>query len=72
MINLTRLNQTELILNPDLIEHIQVTPDTVITLTSGRNYLVTESPEEVIQKIVAFRQRVLGRIRGVAEAEPAR
>lgn len=60
MIYLTRINQSQLILNPDLIENIQVTPDTVITLTSGRNYLVIEPPEVVIERIVQFRQRVLG------------
>ncbi len=60
MIYLTRINQTPLILNSDLIENIQSTPDTVISLTSGRNYLVLEPPEEVIARIVTFRQRVLG------------
>jgi flagellar protein FlbD len=61
MIYLTRINQTPLILNADLIENIQSTPDTVITLTSGRNYLVLEPPDEVIDKIVQFRQRILGK-----------
>jgi flagellar protein FlbD len=61
MIYLTRINQTPLILNSDLIENIQSTPDTIISLTSGRNYLVLEPPEEIINKIVQFRQRVLGR-----------
>jgi flagellar protein FlbD len=60
MIYLTRINQTPLILNPDLIENIQSTPDTVITLTSGRTYLVLEPPDEIIDKIVDFRRRVTG------------
>ncbi len=60
MIHLTRINHTELILNPDLIENIQSTPDTVISLTSGRNYLVIEPPDEVIEKIIQYRRRVLG------------
>ncbi|MDZ4796844.1 MAG: flagellar FlbD family protein [Bryobacteraceae bacterium] len=61
MIYLTRINRTPLILNSDLIENIQSTPDTIIGLTSGRNYLVLEPPEEVIDKIVKFRQRLLDR-----------
>jgi flagellar protein FlbD len=61
MIHLTRINRTPLILNPDLIENIQSTPDTVISLTTGRNYLVLEGPDEVIDRIVAFRRRVLDR-----------
>ena len=40
MIHLTRLNRTPLFLNSDLIEHLQSTPDTVITLTSGHNFMV--------------------------------
>ena len=44
MIHLTRLNRTPLFLNSDLIEHLQSTPDTVITLTSGHNFMVLESP----------------------------
>lgn len=58
MIYLTRINQSPLILNPDLIEHIQSTPDTVITLTTGRNYLVLETPDQVIDRVVGFRQRI--------------
>ena len=58
MIYLTRINQSPLILNPDLIEHIQSTPDTVITLTTGRNYLVLETPDQVIDRVVSFRQRI--------------
>jgi flagellar protein FlbD len=57
MITLTRINHSSLILNSDIIEHIQATPDTVITLTNGHNYLVLESPEAVVQKVVEFRRR---------------
>jgi flagellar protein FlbD len=62
MIHLTRLNHTPLFLNSDLIEHIQATPDTVITLTSGNNYMVRESPEEIISRIVSFRRRIAGQL----------
>lgn len=48
-----------MVLNPDLIEHIQATPDTLVTLTSGRNYLVLETPEEIIRRVVEFRRTIL-------------
>jgi flagellar protein FlbD len=48
-----------MVLNSDLIEHIDVTPDTVITLTSGQILRVRESADEVIERIVEFRRRVL-------------
>ena len=60
MIRLTRLNHLPLVLNSDLIEHIDVTPDTVITLTSGQVLRVRESADEVVRRIVDFRRRILG------------
>ncbi len=60
MIRLTRLNQAPLVLNSDLIEHIDVTPDTVITLTTGQILRVRESADQVIQRIVDFRRMIFG------------
>jgi flagellar protein FlbD len=60
MIRLTRLNRAVLVLNSDLIEHIDVTPDTVITLTSGQILRVRETSDEVVNRIVEFRRRVSG------------
>ena len=59
MIELTRLNHVPLILNSDLIEHIEVTPDTVITLTTGQRFLVLEPADEVVQKVIAFRRAIV-------------
>ena len=59
MIKLTRLNHVPLILNSDLIEHIDMTPDTVVTLTSGQKIMVLESAEEVVDKVISFRQMLL-------------
>jgi flagellar protein FlbD len=61
MIKLTRLNRVPLILNSDLIEHIAVTPDTVITLISGQKFMVLESAEEIVEKVIAFRRLILGK-----------
>ena len=47
MIELTRLNGTVFGLNPELIEVVDSTPDTVITLTTGRKFIVKESRQEV-------------------------
>jgi flagellar protein FlbD len=59
MIAVTRLNGTALALNPSLIERIEHTPDTVLSLTTGTKYVVAESADEVIEKIVAFQASVL-------------
>jgi flagellar protein FlbD len=47
-----------MVLNSDLIEHIDITPDTVITLTTGQILRVRESAEEVVERIVEFRRRI--------------
>ena len=58
MIRVTRLNSSPLILNSDLIEHIEATPDTVITLTTGQSLRVRESTDEVVERIVEFRRNL--------------
>jgi flagellar protein FlbD len=62
MILLRRLNNAVLGLNADLIERIDATPDTVITLVDGKKYVVAESPEEVVERIVVFRANVLAKV----------
>jgi flagellar protein FlbD len=59
MIRLTRLNRLPLVLNSDLIEHIEMTPDTVISLTTGQKFMVQETSEQVIERIINFRRLVL-------------
>lgn len=58
MIEVTRLNGTVFFLNPDLLEIMEATPDTVILLTNGHRYVVRESPEEVVRRVVLFRKGV--------------
>ena len=62
MIKLTRLNHTPLIVNSDLIEHIEVTPDTVVTLTSGQKLIVLESAEEIVERVITFRRSIVGNV----------
>jgi flagellar protein FlbD len=58
MIALTRINGSPLVLNADLIEQIESKPDTIIRLTNGQRVVVRETPAEVVELVVAFRQRV--------------
>ncbi|AEY66573.1 flagellar FlbD family protein [Clostridium sp. BNL1100] len=59
MIRLTRLNKTFFVLNSDLIECFESTPDTVITLTNGKKYVVCESVDEVVKKVMQFKAGIL-------------
>lgn len=54
MVTLTRLNGTRICINAFLIEHLEETPDTIITLTTGHHFLVLESIEEVINAAVSY------------------
>jgi len=47
-------------INPDLIESLEETPDTVVTLTSGNKFLVRDSMEQVREKIIEFKRRIYG------------
>ncbi len=60
MIKVTRLNGEEFYINPDLIQYIEKTPDTVITLTNDKKVVVREGIEEIIQRIVAFKRQIFG------------
>lgn len=58
MIKLTRLNNSEFYLNPHLIERIEETPDTIITLVNDNHYVVTEKAKAVVAAIVAYRVHI--------------
>jgi flagellar protein FlbD len=70
MIRLTRINKVPLVLNSELIEHVEATPDTVIALTTGQKLVVLESAEEVIQKVIEFRRAIANYPANVAELRP--
>ena len=61
MISLTRSSHEPFVLNSDLIEYLESTPDTVITLTTGQKLRVRESTQEVVAKIVEFRRAIFQR-----------
>ena len=58
MIHVTRLNNEDVIVNSDLIEMIEMTPDTVLTLTTGKKLMVRESSDDVIERVLQYRERV--------------
>jgi flagellar protein FlbD len=58
MIRLTRLNRGPFLINPDLIEHVEMTPDTVITLSNGHQFMVLETADEVIDRVIEYRRAI--------------
>ena len=71
MITVSRLNGVAFALNADLIERVDVTPDTVITLVDGTKYLVAESLAEVVEAVREFRASVIARSASI-EISPAK
>ena len=59
MIRLTRLSGSPFVLNSDLIERIDETPDTVITLGDGTNYVAAESVDAVVRAIRMHRAEII-------------
>jgi len=58
MIRLTRINQAPFVLNAELIEYVDTTPDTVITLSNNQKLIVLESAEEVVQRVIEYRRAI--------------
>lgn len=58
MIKLTRINHKPLVVNGDLIEHVEATPDTVVTMTTGQKFVVLESADDVIHRMVEYRRAI--------------
>lgn len=59
MIHVTRLNQSSVVLNSDLIEQIESTPDTLITLTNNQKLIVLETADEIVERIRLYRRSIL-------------
>jgi len=57
MIELTRLQNQKIIINAELIEFIEETPDTMISTTTGKKVMVKESVAEVIERVIVYRRR---------------
>lgn len=62
MVGLTKMNQHRIVINADQIEIIETTPDTVITMSNGHKYIVMESADEVVDLVVAYKQRIFNLI----------
>jgi Uncharacterized protein, possibly involved in motility len=60
VIQVTRLDGSELVISAELVELLEAVPDTVITLTTGRKLVVREDVAEVVQRIKEYRRSVYG------------
>jgi len=63
MIKVTRINNQPITINADLIEFVESTPDTIVSTITGKKILIKESVDEVIEKVIAYRQKCFEKIR---------
>ncbi len=59
MITITRPNGSKFYLNPELIQTVEATPDTVITLVSNKKFIVKDTPEEIAGRFIEYRRNTL-------------
>ena len=71
MIRLTRINQVPIVVNSDLIELVESTPDTLVSLSTGQKFMVLESPDEVIDRVISFRKAISKPPERLLESESA-
>ncbi|QSX07194.1 flagellar FlbD family protein [Sedimentibacter sp. zth1] len=67
MIVLQKLNKEEIVLNSNLIELIETIPETKIMLTTGRYYLVTQTKDEVVNRIIEYNRKIYSNLMKVSE-----
>ena len=58
LITVTKINDRDIVVNCDLVELIESTPDTTLTTTTGRKIIVLDTVEEVVDKVIAFKARI--------------
>ena len=63
MIYLTRLNGDKIMVNVDMLEMLEETPDTVVTLTTGKKFVVKESTRQIREQVIAFRKLIETRLK---------
>ena len=57
MIKVTRLNESELVINADLIEFVEAIPETIISLTTGKKIMIKETVDDIIGRVAEFKRR---------------
>jgi flagellar protein FlbD len=59
VIVITRTNGTKLYINPELIQTVEATPDTVVTFLDNKKMIVRDTPQEIVERFIEYRRRVM-------------
>jgi flagellar protein FlbD len=69
MILLTKINDAPIAVNADLIEYIEETPDTIITMTNNDKVVVREGMKQIIDKVIQYRRLISGMVQSELERQ---
>jgi len=58
MIKLTKINNSLIVVNADLVEYVEALPDTIVTLTTGQKIIIKDSVDDVIRKVIEYKRVV--------------
>ena len=58
MIEVTKLNGEQFMVNAELVELVESTPDTIVSLTTGKKYMVRETVDEIVDRIIQYRRQI--------------
>ena len=58
MIHVSRLDGKDFVINCELIQSIEETPDTVLTLLNGEKFVILEAADEIVSRVIAYRRQV--------------
>ncbi len=70
MIRISRLNGAEMVINADLIESLEATPDTVIVLTNGKHLVVRDSVDEIVRRVIEYKRGIFSPALGCPSSSP--
>ncbi|MGE5484285.1 MAG: flagellar FlbD family protein [Ignavibacteriales bacterium] len=70
MIKVSRLNGDEMVINADLIESLEATPDTVVVLTNGKRLVVRDSVDEIVRRVIEYKRGIFCSMPGCPSSSP--
>ena len=68
MIYVTRLDHNPMVVNAELIATVESTPDTLLTLNNGHQFLVRDTVEDIVARAIEYRRQIMGALRVVSVA----
>jgi flagellar protein FlbD len=70
MIFITRTNGLKIYINPELIQTVESTPDTIVTLLNNKKLIVKDTPQEIAERFIEYRRKTLAPLVSSSAGKP--